>query len=163
MVLVSLHPFQRLWEAAQPDLLIFQDSLAQLSKRWRSAIGASKALQNALDKSRTSGTFRPFKSWQWDQAFPNRYFEGCALELCRMWDPFQKEVADRGLVPALQDTGTGLPNPTMDSFGSVHIGPFTGSELEPAGLFNPEDDAMAFFQYEHINHWLLDDPDFADL
>jgi hypothetical protein len=154
MVLVSLCPFQRLWEAAQADLHILQASLAQLSKRWRSAIGASKALQNAIEKSRTSVTVRPFKTWQWDQASHNRYFEGCASELCRMWAPFQKEVAEQGL--------TSLRNPTMDAIGGVQIGPFASHELGPPDFFSPEDDAMAFFQYDHINHWLLDDTNFAE-
>ncbi|GKU07848.1 unnamed protein product, partial [Fusarium langsethiae] len=50
MALVSVMPDKRLWDAVQPDLEILQLALTELSKRWRSAIGASRALQNAIKK-----------------------------------------------------------------------------------------------------------------
>ncbi|EXL64844.1 hypothetical protein FOPG_18913 [Fusarium oxysporum f. sp. conglutinans race 2 54008] len=52
MALVSVMPNKRLWDAVQPDLEILQLALTELSRRWRSAIGASKVLQNAINKRR---------------------------------------------------------------------------------------------------------------
>ena len=49
IVLLSVRPFPDLWEAIQPDLEVMRKCLNELSKRWRSAIGASKALQKAIE------------------------------------------------------------------------------------------------------------------
>ncbi|KAK4935527.1 hypothetical protein LTR10_023438 [Elasticomyces elasticus] len=160
MVLVSLRPFDHLWQAAQPDLCIFRECLLQLSKRWRSAIGASKALQNALDKNKHARTSEPFKSWQWDQRTACQYFEGCATELCRMWQVVQSEAAEEGLV-----LGAGKEDPVLRGplgLSGAGVDPLISSGLDSTVVSGPEDDVMAFFQYDHINHWVFDDGNFTD-
>ncbi|KAI1629800.1 hypothetical protein EDD37DRAFT_67767 [Exophiala viscosa] len=161
MVLVSLRPFNCLWQAAQPDLLIFRECLLQLSKRWRSAIGASKALQNALDKNKHASTSRPFRTWQWDQVTACQYFEGYALELCRMWQVVQSEAAEEG--PPL---GLGNEDPVsqgpLDCLHGLEADPFLSNGVNSMAVTGPEDDVMAFFQYDHINHWVFDDGNFTD-
>lgn len=161
MVLVSLRPFTRLWQAAQPDIWIFQQCLVELSKRWRSAIGASKALQNALDGNRNAGMSKPFKAWEWDQSSAYRYFEGCALELCRLWQPLHKEVEERNLVLVLEDQQENAPN-SVQPLGGVPPEHCIGHAFDATAFSGPGGDAMALFQYDHINHWLLEDSNFTE-
>ncbi|KAJ5987754.1 hypothetical protein N7481_002964 [Penicillium waksmanii] len=87
--LISLRPFPELWEACQTDLRILRLSLIELSKRWKSAIGGSKALESILTSQKHNAvSFAVETSWLTpDQQF---YFDGYSLELCHMWKPYSR-------------------------------------------------------------------------
>lgn len=87
--LISLRPFSELWDACQPDLEILRLSLGELSKRWKSAIGGSKALDSILSSRQHNATPSTAKisCLTREQRF---FFDGFALELCRMWKPYMQ-------------------------------------------------------------------------
>ncbi|OBT78877.1 hypothetical protein VF21_02799 [Pseudogymnoascus sp. 05NY08] len=101
IVLLSVRPFPDLWEAIQPDLEVMQKCLNELSKRWRSAIGASKALQKAIDIRKAhlpgegSSLTRPTSAQL-------ALFEGVSFDLCRIWPVYEPQIALRGSHNATQ-------------------------------------------------------------
>ncbi|KFY17832.1 hypothetical protein V492_00361 [Pseudogymnoascus sp. VKM F-4246] len=122
IVLLSVRPFPDLWEAIQPDLEVMQKCLDELSKRWRSAIGASKALQKAIDirKAHLPGEgpslTRPTRA-QLD------LFEEFSADLCRMWPIYEPQMTLYG----------------SDSTAQENVG-FQGN---PGGVFIPISDQIA--------------------
>lgn len=94
--LISLRPFPKLWEACQSDLRIFRLSLEELGKRWKSAIGGSKALESILNTPRKNHALSSMRKPPWltrDQEF---FFDGYPLELCQMWKPYA-EFCEHGV------------------------------------------------------------------
>lgn len=87
--LFSLRPFAELWEACQPDLEILRLSLGELSKRWKSAIGGSKALESILS-SQQHNTMPSTAKTSWLTREQRFFFDGFPLELCRMWKPYMR-------------------------------------------------------------------------
>jgi hypothetical protein len=85
--LISVRPFSELWEACQPDLQILRLSLVELSKRWKSAIGGSKALESILSFRQHNATPSTAKT-SWLTPEQRFFFDGFPLELCRMWKPY---------------------------------------------------------------------------
>ena len=93
IVLVSTRQYPSLWIAAQADLEILQKCLSELSKKWRSAIGASKALQRAIDVGKSG---RPGNAALPLLRMSNTHeplFANISDELCRVWSVCQV-VAD---------------------------------------------------------------------
>ncbi|KAK5675706.1 hypothetical protein LTS10_011806 [Elasticomyces elasticus] len=91
LVLLPLRKDAALWERAQADLLVIQRSLEILAQRWKSAIGASKALQKAMESpSLATSRLAPL------EPMPAGYrplFDGYPLELCRMWMPCHEHAS----------------------------------------------------------------------
>ncbi|KAK4552274.1 hypothetical protein LTR86_010444 [Recurvomyces mirabilis] len=90
LVLLPLRKDAILWEHARADLLVIQRSLEILANRWRSAIGASKALQKAME-SPTSATARlaPLQALSSEH---EPLFHSFPVDLCRMWLPCQEHA-----------------------------------------------------------------------
>lgn len=96
LVLISLRPYPNLWSAAQTDLAVIHASLQELSSRWRSAIGAAKVIQKALDSDQPRHTSQngPLTSLTREEA---SLFEELPLELCRLWHPYANEKATQSM------------------------------------------------------------------
>ncbi|KAG9952942.1 MFS general substrate transporter, partial [Aureobasidium melanogenum] len=109
LVLRSLRSYPGLWPAARKDLETILASLQQLSNRWRSAIGAYKVIQRALDHPVPTGTSpkRSLLSLSREEA---PLFEGFPLHICRMWHASEAERAAQNVDFNLSDI---LP-PQMD-------------------------------------------------
>ncbi|KAH8806164.1 putative fungal-specific transcription factor [Xylogone sp. PMI_703] len=100
-ILVSLQPFPELWDACQPDLQVLRACLKELGKRWKSAIGGSKALETFIN-ARKHSLGRVMKTPLWLSTWQQYLFDGFALELCRMWTPygqFCERAVAREVVP----------------------------------------------------------------
>ena len=96
LVLRSLRPYPGLWSAARKDLEIILTSLQQLSNRWRSAIGAYKVIQRALDQP-LPATTSPAKSLPPLSRNEAPLFEGFPMQICRMWHALEAERATQGV------------------------------------------------------------------
>jgi hypothetical protein len=81
------------------------------------------------------------------------------LELCRLWQPLHKEVEEQNLVLVLGDEEENAPN-SVQPPGGVPAEPCNG--FDATAFSGSGGDAMALFQYDHINHWLLDDSNFTE-
>jgi hypothetical protein len=159
--LVSVRPFPELWEAAQPDLEIIQSCLKEHSKRWRSAIGNLKALQWVLkarrDKSKTSTT-HPV----WLSSEQQRFFDGFALDLCRMWGPYEKvakRAGERNLDPMgiadVQDyNGNGFLGRRQDRGVSANHAATLHASRD---LMDLEDQSLTDFQFEGLGSWFVNE------
>lgn len=95
IVLLSVRPFPDLWEAIQPDLEVMRKCLNELSKRWRSAIGASKALQKAIEirKAHLPGEGPSLTRPTSDQL---ALFEGFSVDLCKIWPIYEPQIVLNG-------------------------------------------------------------------
>jgi hypothetical protein len=119
LLLISLRPYPTLWAAAQSDLVTIQTVLQELSSRWRSAIGASKVIQKAL-QSEVPTNILP------DMVLPPLsrdeapLFEGFPLELCRMWQAYETERASQALQIGLEPTFTRHADPMAGVLTGFH-------------------------------------------
>jgi hypothetical protein len=142
MALVSVMPNERLWEAVQPDLETLQLALVELSKRWRSAIGASRALQNAIRKrrQRTSSSTTELRM---DDKNSLEYFKMVDLGYCRIWSTLSQQLSSSPLATQEQ-----MPVPLQPPNDAVEAGSFMG----PGETFD-----MSTNQFEHVENWILND------
>ncbi|KAL5603324.1 hypothetical protein FOBRF1_010857 [Fusarium oxysporum] len=143
MALVSVMPNKRLWDAVQPDLEILQLALTELSKRWRSAIGASRALQNAINKrrQRTSSSTAELRM---DDKGSLEYFKMIDLGYCRIWSTLSQQMSSSPL--ATQDQ---IPEPIQPPGNdALATDPF----MDPGAALD-----MGTFQFEHVENWILND------
>lgn len=145
LLLISLRPYPTLWAAAQSDLVTIQHVLQELSSRWKSAIGASKVIQKAL-QSEVPTSLQPNVVLPPLSRDETPLFEGFPLELCRMWHAYESERASRtldiGLEPAyirqtdpMAEVLTGLyGQPVQDASMGLDFGSgdalFGGSSFE---------------------------------
>ncbi|KAF5646959.1 major facilitator superfamily transporter [Fusarium tjaetaba] len=138
MALVSVMPNKRLWDAVQPDLEILQLALAELSKRWRSAIGASRALQNAINKrqQRAPSSTAHFRV---DYKGSLEYFKMIDLGYCRIWSTISQQMSSGSSPMAAQEQ---IPEPV----------PLPGSNALATDTFMDPGEAldMGAFQFEHV-------------
>jgi hypothetical protein len=114
LLLISLRPYPTLWAAAQSDLVTIRNVLQELSSRWRSAIGASKVIQKALQSDPPTTTTLPnmvLPPLSRDEA---PLFEGFPLELCRMWQAYETERASQALNIGLEPTFTRHSDPMAE-------------------------------------------------
>jgi len=142
MALVSVMPYQRLWEAAQPDFKILQDALAELSKRWRSAIGASKALENAISKRQQRGCSTAALIHLDDENLVE-LFGMIDLGYCRMWDILNQQ---------LNGMDIGGHEELEMPFQAPHAAVETGMFLDPG-----EELDVGIMQFQHVEDWILND------
>jgi hypothetical protein len=145
MALVSLMPHRSLWEAAQPDLQVLQQALSELSKRWRSAIGASRALANAIGKRQRGLTF-PTGTLHIEDEDALELFQMIDLNYCRMWTSLNQQLS---AVSSGDEKLTGLGFDPM----AQHV-----SDPEPF-LGRGHDDGLALgaMQFQHVEDWILND------
>ncbi|OBT66126.1 hypothetical protein VE03_05120 [Pseudogymnoascus sp. 23342-1-I1] len=101
IVLLSVRPFPDLWEAIQPDLEVMQKCLNELSKQWRSAIGASKALQKAID-IRKANLPAEGLSLKRPTSAQLALFEGFSVDLCRIWSIYEPQMVLHGSDNSIQ-------------------------------------------------------------
>lgn len=143
MALVSVMPNKRLWDAVQPDLEILQLALTELSKRWRSAIGASRALQNAINKrrQRTSSSTAELRM---DDKDSLEYFKMIDLGYCRIWSTLSQQMSSSPLATQEQ-----IPEP-IQSPGNDALA--TDPFMDPGEALD-----MGTFQFEHVENWILND------
>jgi len=150
LLLMSLRPWPDLWNAVQPDLEIMQRCLKELSKRWKSAIGASKALQKAMESPmrqlHPQQRISPLTTEQYS------LFEDFATDLCRMWNPCHSYSAQlttaasqEWALATYQDQGRamGIGNMASGQPGGFPMG--SNDEY----FMNPE--------YEGLSNWFLND------
>jgi len=145
LVLRSLRPYPGLWPTARKDLEVILTSLQQLSNRWRSAIGAYKVIQRALDQPLPASTSpnRPLPPLNRNEV---PLFEGFPLQICGMWHALEAERATRDVNFNLADM---LP-PQLElgaERGASHQPLMTNLNLLPdESLFNiPFDDISDYF------------------
>jgi hypothetical protein len=153
--LASLRRYPDLWSTASADLEVMMASLRELSKRWPSAIGALKALQNVV-RAPVPGLIvngeqaaPPPLTWlKPDEAL---LLEGFAPDLCRLWHPLKNiTMAPTPPLPrpVLPSTNTGLgaslaqeANPEMmtaEILGSMKYPAARQSRVAtPAGMGQP--------------------------
>lgn len=119
LVLISLRPCPRLWATAQIDLAIIQNALQELSSRWRSAIGASKVIQKALQSEIPNGQFQHMQLTPLSRdEVP--LFEGFPLELCRMWSAYENEKASQSVDLNFGATYTRHTDPMAEVILGLH-------------------------------------------
>jgi hypothetical protein len=145
LVLRSLRPYPGLWSAARKDLEIILTSLQQLSTRWRSAIGAYKVIQRALDQP-LPATTSPGRSLPRLDRNEAPLFEGFPIQLCRMWHALEAERTAQDVNFHLADM---LPHQlTPATERGVNHQPLI-TDINPIlddGLFNiPFDDLPDYF------------------
>jgi hypothetical protein len=104
IILLSVRPYPSLWEAAQLDLGFIKRCLQELSKRWRSAIGASKALQRAIESSHSALASSVYEPLTWLDKDQKLLFEGFSLDLCRMWPAWKSAMGSQGQVRTFGDS-----------------------------------------------------------
>lgn len=170
--LLQARNYPALWTYAQQDLQVINESFKQLSTRWASAIGASKALQSVTDavSKKTYETPTPALMQLTPQQLS--YFDVPEKGICRAWAPvhahFNRPYSTSSNVeitsPDLMTPGfladTRLP------FGLPQMGQISGAgeNLEPSdrdGMDVPEEllgeDQTSDTQYGGIGNWLLGD------
>ena len=147
VALLATRRFPALWAVAEKDLDVLQNALTQLSKRWPSAIGARKALQNVMDNSDRISTVQT-KQLSWLNAGQLLFFEEFSPDLCRLWHPLEtytkapSGVAEGNMNEENSDMMTAeilgnMRHPAQPNFGN------TGAEI--ANLAN--------FQYDGVGNW----------
>lgn len=155
IVLLSVRPFPDLWEAIQPDLEIMQKCLNELSKRWRSAIGASKALQKAIDKRKAhlpgegSLLIRPTSAQL-------TLFEGISVDLCRIWPVYESQIGGNG-----GDNSTQRNVEFQGQQGEVFT-PISDQATIPmadVGFATEENQGLMNLGYGGIGEWFMNDWD----
>ena len=119
LVLISLRPHPALWTAAQADLAIIQTALQELSSRWRSAIGASKVIQKALQSEMPDSHLQ---STQLPSLSRNELplFEGLPLELCRMWQAYENEKTSQSIDISLEPACARQMDPMAEVLLGLH-------------------------------------------
>lgn len=146
MALVSVMPDKRLWDAVQPDLEVLQQALTELSKRWRSAIGASRALQNAINKRRQR-TFSSAAELRMDNESSLEYFKMIDLGYCRIWSTLSEKLSTSPLATQEQmPVSESMQQTTNDAL-----------ETAPSFLDVGETWDMGTIQFEHVENWILND------
>jgi hypothetical protein len=139
MALVSVMPHQQLWNAAQHDLQTLQQALGELSKRWRSAIGASRALKNAISKrQQRAATSSSYIRINDEQSL--EYFEMIDLGYCWIWKTMSQQL--------------NAPSPGIEQPLQMPLQPDIGNE---AMLDNGADLDLSTIQFEHVENWILND------
>ncbi|KAL6925379.1 hypothetical protein FSST1_002653 [Fusarium sambucinum] len=144
MALVSVMPDKRLWDAVQPDLEVLQLALTELSKRWRSAIGSSRALQNAI-KKRQERTSSSTATLRLDNQNSLEYFKMIDLGYCRIWSTLSQQLSSSPL-----DIQQPMPQPIQPLGDTLE----TNYEqfMDPGEAFD-----MGTIQFEHVENWILND------
>lgn len=161
--LVSLRPFPNLWEAAQPDLEIFQICLKELSKRWRSAVGGLKALQWVIN-TRRDRTNNVLKSPAWLNLEQQRFFDRFAPDLCRMWIPYENYcnvIRERAQYPITAEEIPGNNNGLFPDRIAGHTSaapPFPYSD--DVDLTDP---ALMGFRFGGMENWFANERGVADM
>jgi len=157
LLLMSVRPWPDLWTAVQPDLEAIQKCLMELSRRWKSAVGASKALKKALDSPVRSSplqqqTISPLTSEQYS------LFEGFATDLCRMWVPYHS--ASFPSSTTLQDWArNSCPSgpQTLDNAATRPVDNMSSSALQADQLPTSTDDYFLNPEYKGLTNWFLSD------
>jgi hypothetical protein len=157
IILLSARPYPNLWEAAQPDLRVIKNGLKELSKRWRSATGASKALVDAIDSpscDTSDASMQPPLRFLNEEQTP--LFEGFSLELCRMWPAYKRQTI-------LQETDEiGSSNVELQGNGNGN-GVFSASlhqvpvPVAPFGFTPGGEQYFMSPQYDGIQNWFMSD------
>ncbi|SCO39802.1 related to TNA1-High affinity nicotinic acid plasma membrane permease [Fusarium fujikuroi] len=145
MALVSVMPNKKLWDAVQPDLEILQLALTELSKRWRSAIGASRALKNAINKRQQRISSSTAQLRMEDKSSLD-YFKMIDLGYCRIWSTISQQMPSSSSPLAAQEK---IPEPIqLPGNNALVTDPF----MDPGEALD-----MGTFQFEHVENWILND------
>jgi len=154
LLLMSLRPYPGLWAAAQVDLITIQNALKELSSRWRSAIGASKVIQKALQSEVLTNhpSNLPLPHLSRDEA---PLFEGFPLELCRMWRAYENERASQALEDGSEPTYSRHMDPLAESLVGMHDQQVPGTSI---GLdFGSTDALFGTSEFEGIPDYFWGD------
>ncbi|KAL3588276.1 hypothetical protein FPOAC2_10429 [Fusarium poae] len=132
-------PDKRLWDAVQPDLEVLQLALTELSKRWRSAIGASRALQNAI-KKRQQRMNNSTTELRMDSQNSLEYFKMIDLGYCRIWNTLSQQLSSTSL-----DIQQQMPQPIQPLGDALD----TNDEqfMDPGDAFD-----MGTIEFEHVEN-----------
>lgn len=154
IVLLSLRPYPELWEVAQVDFEIILKCLLELSKQWKSAIGASKALQKAVESHDSALGSISTRSLTWLTQDQSYLFEGFSLDLCRMWAPYKAKVTQIG-EPGMDHRNFELQEPFEGMFPSSSTQP---PALSNAFSFSGDEGEQYYVPgYEGIGNWFMND------
>lgn len=159
VALVSVRPYTDLWEVAQKDIEVVQNSLRQLSTRWPSATGALKALQHVIERQNPNSSPAPLEQLNYDQKL---FFQGFCHDLCRLWIPYREAVTANPIstTDALQNETTELA--TAEILGTLRY-PFSlrmdqvSTPLTQFSTSAAEAESHLSTYYDGIGNWLLSD------
>ncbi|KAF2187685.1 hypothetical protein K469DRAFT_104559 [Zopfia rhizophila CBS 207.26] len=158
---LSLHPYPSLWSVAQEDLHILQGCLSELSKRWRSAIGALRALQSAMQSRGQAYAGKPAQLLETKHPERDHFFIGFLEGLCRICSPYDEEATLR---PKNNYTGNHtFGAPRTDEICSSD--PQIQQNVQPVGSYGVDDlcynSTLDLFRYDQFGNWLLNEPSFG--
>lgn len=156
IILLSVRAYPDLWEAAQPDIGFIKRCLGELSNRWRSAIGALKALQNAIDSSHATAVAGVAAPLAWLDRAQEPLFEGFSLELCRMWSAWERAMGSQ------ERDGNDIQESEIPKIPDHSFPPSTGEGGAAAMDYNfmpneVEDPYFTHPQYGGLGNWLTFD------
>lgn len=145
--LLSLRPHGSLWASVMPDLQVLQASLDELAHRWKSAIGASKAIQKALESFQD----RPAPSNQMPRALTPaeaNLFDGYPSALCKLRIPYNVEMEK---INSFGDAAE--PSPINGHVpDSAHF-PLMDTFIDTLGLGEDWVSAASYFDSSDSNFW----------
>ncbi|KAK5118471.1 hypothetical protein LTR62_002986 [Meristemomyces frigidus] len=132
LILLPLRKDAILWQSAQADLIIIQRSLEILSQRWKSVIGATKALQKAMESPSTAtARLAPLVPLSTEH---RPLLHGFPVELCRMWIPCQEHVIRRQQFDEYPGPAEGM---TAQTGVTMMQSTEANMPIFPAGFFEP--------------------------
>lgn len=168
---LSCYRYCSLWRSAEQELKVITISQKELSKRWPSAMGALRVLQNLTDavSKQTRSNHPPLMDLSIDQ---HSLFDVFGAELCREWEYIMKNAFEKhvrrpdhgqyrsttsdlmtaGILADLKTpSATPAPDPTvpLPMVFDHHVG-YYGGAVSGLGFDEPTNG-----HYEGIGNWLL--------
>lgn len=146
--LLSLRPHASLWTSTMPDLQVLQASLDELAHRWKSAIGASKAINKALESFQD----RPAAASHMPRSLTpaeESLFDGYPTALCKLRIPFSSETDRIGSFEA-------NPGPTPmngNAMSDTPQFPLVNTFIDTLGLGEDWVSAASYFDSSDSNFW----------
>jgi hypothetical protein len=159
VALVSTRHYPALWQTAQQDLRVLQNSLEELSKRWPSAIGALKAMRNVIDRASVGSATSVAAQLKWLDVEQQLVFQHTRLDLCRLWSIYENETCIDSTLIAPPNNNHSTELMTAEILGNLRY-PLSSrpDDTQPAMVpFGDTDLSLDNFQYEGIGNWLLND------
>lgn len=168
---LSCYRYCSLWRIAEQELRVITISQKELSKRWPSAMGALRVLQNLTDAvtKQTRSNHPPLMDLSMDQ---HSLFDVFGAELCREWEYIMKNAFEKhvrrpghgqyrsttsdlmtaGILAELKTPSvTPVPDPAvaLPMAFDQHVG-YYGGAVAGLGFDDPTNG-----HYEGIGNWLL--------
>jgi hypothetical protein len=165
--LLTLYHHPHLWSMAQADMKSILQSLSELSKTWRSAIGGLRALQSAIQAKERMSLVNPILTLVSEREENEAFFRYFPNRLCRLRALYDTGVTESpaslsgehavSTIEPRQDHGRSHPEhqPAFAEHGTS-LALFLENEAFDTG-------AAGLFGYDHFGSWLLNEPSIAAL